>query len=135
MLVNKAGWLIPAENAKERKRKMKNEWNYIPVFKDNAVLMKELSDEDFGRIIRAAITDCPTDRIPEGFTDVLFMFYKIFMSQVERVFAERESRIYGKKQSGYRQKAPAPNDKYSEIDPEEALRLALERTFGDDDEG
>ena len=111
---------------------MKNEWSYIPVFKDNAVLLKELSDEDFGRIIRAAITDCPTDQKPEGFSEVLYMFYKIFMSQVARVFAERESRNYGKKQSGYTQKTPAPNDKYSEIDPEEALRIALERTFGED---
>ena len=57
---------------------MKNEWSYIPVFKDNAVLLKELSDEDFGRIIRAAITDCPTDQKPEGFSEVLYMFYKIF---------------------------------------------------------
>ena len=116
---------------------MKNEWSYIPVFKDNAFLMQELSDADFGMIIRAALRDCPTDKKPEGFTDALFMFYKLFMSQVERVFAEREARMKAKKEKqAEKNKKATPKNSYQpdEIDPEEALRLALLSSFGDEDE-
>ncbi len=116
---------------------MANEWNYIPVFKDNAILMKELSNEDFGILIRAAINGVPTDKKPEGFSDVLFMLYKLFMSQVERVFAEREARMNAKKtkQTNYRERQTSPKNHYQPdgIDPEEALRLALERSFSEED--
>ena len=116
---------------------MANEWNYIPVFKDNVILMQELSNEDFGILIRAALNGVPTDKKPEGFSDVLFMLYKLFMSQVERVFAEREARINAKKEkrSAYRGKQTTPKNHYQPdgTDPEEALRLALERSFGEEE--
>jgi hypothetical protein len=113
---------------------MTHEWSYIPVFKDNGVLMQELSDADFGRIIRAAINGIPTDKRPEDFSDSLFMLYKIFMSQVERVFSERESRMRAKRERRESRNKQKPSNSYQPdgIDPEEALRLALERSFGED---
>ena len=116
---------------------MANGWNYVPIFKDNILLMSELSNEEFGTLVRAAMSDVPAESRPEGFSDLMYMSYKVLISQVERVYREREARINAKRSRRSRGKdsGGVPMDKYqsNDIDPDEALRIALERSFGDAD--
>ena len=120
---------------------MANDWNYIPIFKDNIELMAELSNEEFGTLVRAAMCELPCDNRPEGFTDIMYMSYKMLVSQVNRVYRERETRIKVKKDrtDKYRRRdrnddKPRDNYQSDDIDPDEALRIALERSFGEDEE-
>ena len=128
-------------SAASKGEKMANDWNYVPVFKENSLLMAELSNAEFGMLVRAAMCDVSAESRPDGFTDIMFMSYKVLMSQVERVYRERESRIKAKKERAAKRQDrkadsySAPKDKYQPdgTDPEEALRIALERSFGEEE--
>ena len=118
---------------------MNDEWNYIPVFKNTVISMQELSDDELGKVLRALVADVERKERPSGFSDMLYIMYKIMADDANRVYdlrkkkiAERTKRSKDKKKSSATQNRSFPGD---EIDPEEALRLALERSFGDDGEG
>ena len=120
---------------------MANDGNYVPVFKENGILMAELSNAEFGALVRAAMLDVPAESRPEGFTDIMYMCYKVLTSQMERVYREREARIEAKKARAAKKRdgkasRAVPKDKYQpeDIDPEEVMRLALARSFGDEEE-
>lgn len=116
---------------------MANDWNYVPIFKDNILLMSELTNEEFGILVRSAMSGVSAEARPDGFSDLMYMSYKVLMSQVERVYREREARINAKRSRRLKGKdsGGVPMDKYQsgDISPDEALRIALERSFGDAD--
>ena len=106
---------------------------YFPLFPSMDKITEELTDEDLGIVIRAVMRGVPTDKRPEGYTVLQFMAYKMMVDSADRVWnsPRKKNSSYG-----YGQNKKPVYDKYGsdEIDPEEALRLALERTFGDDDD-
>lgn len=117
---------------------MPENWNYFPIFKSTERLMAELSDEDFGKIIRAAIVAKKDGRRPEGLSDTLYILYKVIVEEANRVYERREEKeLARERRRSSRKGAKAIQiDHYGsdDISPEEALRLALERSFGNEDE-
>ena len=114
---------------------MKRNWNYLPLFKSTVELMRELRDEDFGKVVRAALSDLPDGTRPEGFSDMLYMLYKYLLLDARKVYERREAKIEAReKRKSERQSTKAVKDHYQsdDIDPEEALRLALIRSFGEE---
>ena len=122
---------------------IKNDWNYIPFFRDTISRMSELTDEEFGRVARAVATADDFNARPEGLNDKLYMMYKIIVGEAMRVYsyrtekreamekrrqARRKADAKSTPQKGSRQASYSPDD----IDPDEALRLALLRSFGEE---
>ena len=104
---------------------------YFPIFYSFDAITAELSAEDFATIVRAALRKVPVDKRPEGFTDLQYITYKMLVDSAERVWST------SKKTGGdERHKKSPPKNSYQpdEIDPEEALRLALKRSFGDEED-
>ena len=115
------------------------DWNYLPMFKNYLFTMAELSNESFGKIIRAAMGAENKESRPAGLIDLEYMMYKTIIDDAERVYAARLEKICAKekrKSERNNSRPSVPQDKYqsNDISPEEALRLALERSFGDDEE-
>ena len=127
---------------------MTQQWNYIPIFKTTIASSRELTDEDFGKIVRAVADSTDLTERPQGFSDLQYMFFKVLADDAMRVYAIRESREAQKarrkkaggasstsrtackpaeKKTGYR-----PPDLNDEIDPDEAFRRAIARSFGED---
>ena len=127
---------------------MTQQWNYIPIFKTTIASSRELTDEDFGKIVRAVADSTDLTERPQGFSDLQYMFFKVLADDAMRVYAIRESREAQKtrrkkaggtsstsrtagkpaeKKTGYR-----PQDLNDEIDPDEAFRRAIARSFGED---
>ena len=117
---------------------MLKDWNYIPLFTSYRFTMAELSNESFGQIVRAALKAEDMETRPDGLSDLEYMMYKIIIDDAERVYSMRleKKRAKEKRISERRSSGAVPKDKYQPegTDPEEALRLALEREFGEDEE-
>jgi len=117
---------------------MLKDWNYLPLFTSYSFTMKELSNESFGKIVRAAMKAEDMESRPDGLSDLEYMMYKIIIDDAERVYSMRlEKKRAKEKRTGERKTSRVvPKDKYQpeDTDPEEVLRLALEREFGEDEE-
>ncbi len=116
---------------------MLKDWNYLPVFKSYRYTMSELSNEAFGKIIKAAICAEDKDSRPEDLNDLEYMMYKTVIDDAERVYEARleKKRAKANRKSGKNGAKKAPKNHYQpdNIDPDEALRLALARSFGEED--
>ena len=104
---------------------------YFPLFPSMDKITEELSNEDIGVIIRAIWRGVPTDKRPEEYTVLQFMAYKMLVDSAERVWNSlRKKPSYNQ---GGKQSAPKNHYQPDGSDPEEALRLALERSFGEEE--
>ena len=116
---------------------MLKDWNYLPIFKSYLYTLSELSNEAFGKIIRAAMSAEDKDSRPEELSDLEYMMYKIVIDDAERVFETRleKKRAKANRKSGNNVAAKAQKNHYQPdgSDPEEALRIALERSFGEEE--
>ena len=106
---------------------------YFPLFPSMNNITSELTNEDLGIVIRAIWDNLPTDKRPEGYTVLQFTVYKMMIDCAERVWGSARKKAPSYYQGG---RQSMPRDKYQsdDIDPEEALRLALERSFGSDED-
>ena len=99
---------------------------YFPLFYKYYDITASMSDEDFGKLVRLVLLNMRGDRteIPDN----LLIAYNFIIDAANRVFAKR-GRTPGA--DGHKKQASksAPPPKYSNFDPEEAFKNALERNW------
>ena len=122
---------------------------YLPVFFNWYEITKELSDEDFGILIRALLKDFSrgeTDGRGNEITDCgkevgkhLRIVYKFMKDGASRTIESHRKAQEARREGGYRRwgksekeeqkEPPKPKTRYGDFNPEEAFERALARGF------
>lgn len=105
---------------------------YMPIFYNTLELTAELSDEEFGIVIRALLTKLGNDLPREESMPVKLKIAYNYMLDAAKRIIERENsgsqKSFAKKDKA--EKEPFPVKRYGNFDPREAFEKALERSYG-----
>lgn len=120
----------------ENKDDLKN--LYFPLFYEYLELTETLTNAEFGRLVRLLLSSVGGKLDKDEIQPKLRLPYSFMMDSAMRVFGrqketsdrfrEMANKRWEKEKGGKKK----PHDNYSDTDPDEAFRLALERSFGDE---
>jgi len=105
---------------------------YMPFFFNWVEITSLLSDEDFGRVVRALCEHFRDGRSPEGIPLHLQMAYAFMLDSAERAVAyQKRVSERNKQNAAARWKKEEKKPQFCNFDVNEAFKRALERSYGD----
>ena len=106
---------------------------YMPFFFNWVEITSLLSDEDFGKVVRALCEHFKDGKSPEGIPLHLQMTYAFMLDGAERAVAYQKRVSERNKQNAaarWNKEEKKKKPDFYNFDPEDAFKRALERSYG-----